>query len=86
MKNTKINEIKLYELFNRIFEQIHFINEKLISIENRKTAYELCKDVDEDDTPFIALALEIDAFLWTGDKKLKKHLIEKNFKDFFNII
>lgn len=40
-------------------------------------AYELTKDVAEFDTPFVAFALELDAPLWTGDKKLKKGLSEK---------
>jgi len=37
----------------------------------------LTKDVAEFDTPFVAFALELDAPLWTGDKKLKKGLSEK---------
>jgi predicted nucleic acid-binding protein len=37
-------------------------------------AWELAKNVDEFDAPFIALSLELGSPLWTGDKKLAKGL------------
>lgn len=40
-------------------------------------AVELTEDVDEFDTPFIALSMELGAPLWTGDKKLRNGLQEK---------
>jgi len=47
----------------------------LIDLESIKTstlikALELTKDVDEFDAPFIALALDLECSVWTGDKKL----------------
>ena len=39
----------------------------------------MCKDVDETDTPFVALALELNIPLWSGDKKLVKGLKIKEF-------
>ncbi len=44
---------------------MEFVREKTF-----KRAVELTKDVDEFDIPFIALAIELDTPLWTGDKKL----------------
>lgn len=38
---------------------------------------ELVRDVDEFDAPFIALSLELDSPLWTGDKQLIKGMAEK---------
>jgi len=35
------------------------------------------KGIDEDDTPFIALGIELNAKLWTGDKILSKGLAKK---------
>ena len=32
---------------------------------------------------FVALALELDAELWTKDKKLKTELLRKGFDNFF---
>ena len=48
-------------------------------------AYELCKGVDEDDTPIIALAIELDGEVWTGDKVLVEGLKEKGFNRFFKM-
>ena len=48
------------------------------------TAYHLCKDVDEKDTPFVALAIEMEAELWTRDQNLKEGLLKKGFNRFFD--
>ena len=40
-------------------------------------AFLLTSDVDEDDTPFIALGIELNAKLWTGDKILARGLAKK---------
>ncbi|WP_322744651.1 PIN domain-containing protein [Cuspidothrix issatschenkoi] len=42
-----------------------------------------CKDIDESDTPHVALTLQLEGLLWTGDKKLKEGLIIKGFDKFF---
>ncbi|MBP7534856.1 MAG: hypothetical protein KA783_10450 [Chitinophagales bacterium] len=56
-----------------------------MSVKNRQKAYDLCKDIDEKDLAFVALALELNALLWTGDQKLRKGLESKNFGYFYNI-
>lgn len=47
-------------------------------------AYRLCHDIDEKDTPFLALALEMEAKLWTSDEILKSGLMKKGFRGFFD--
>jgi predicted nucleic acid-binding protein len=42
--------------------------------------------VDEKDTPFVALTLELKAELWTKDDTLKRGLIKKGFNSFFEEI
>lgn len=81
-KCTHLDEIDVFECLNRILENIQFVRGEVISKENRMTAYNLCQNLDEKDSPFIALAIEIDAYVWTGDKKLKEGLKKKGFKKF----
>lgn len=85
LRCSKLDEVELYEYLRKILENIQFIRGEVISKENRLMAFDLCKDIDEKDTPFIALAIEIDAYVWTGDKKLKKGLEEKGFSKFADI-
>ena len=44
-----------------------------------KEADILTRDVDRDDIAFVALALQTDGILWTGDKKLADHLKRMGF-------
>ena len=37
------------------------------------------QDIDENDFPFVATAIFLDGYLWTGDKKLYQGLKAKNF-------
>lgn len=55
----------------------------LLIYQPKKQAYLLCKDQDIYDVPFVALALTLDAYLWTGDKKLIKHLQKLGFNNIF---
>lgn len=83
LKNSKLNSDELLELLHLLTSRIEFISEKTISLTNKKKAYEFCKDIDVNDTPFVALSLELDAKLWTGDKKLKNKINKEKFIDLF---
>jgi len=83
LKYSHLTDSEMYELLYQIFQKIKFINEQIISKRNKAKAYELCKGIDEHDTPIVALALELNASIWTGDKKLKDGLIHKGFDNFF---
>ena len=60
------------------------MKEELVSLENYEKAYNLFKDIDENDIPFVALSLEIDSYLLTGDEKLKKALRKRGFNKFLS--
>lgn len=60
-----------------VLNSITFISEDLILTEHWNNAFQLTKEIDEDDTPFIALALQMNAKLWSGDKKLTNGLLSK---------
>ena len=60
-----------------LFHHIEFIDPEIIREESWIKGFELASDVDEKDTPFVALALDIEGQLWTGDKKLSNGLKAK---------
>ncbi len=80
---TKKSEVEVLEILYLILLQVNFFNEKSLSLSSRQAAYSLCKDIDPKDAIFIALSIELNAPLWTGDKKLKKGLSAKGFTHFF---
>ncbi len=84
VEKSNVTEEIIYELLGEIMLEIDFINEDAITIRNYMRAFQLCKDVDENDTPFLALALEFDAEFWTRDKALKIGLEHKGFNNFFD--
>ncbi len=52
------------------------LDEKLV-----ENAEKELKNIDLNDAPFLALANEMNAKLWTGDKKLANGLVKGGFKD-----
>jgi predicted nucleic acid-binding protein len=60
-----------------LLKKIEVIDLESIAPSTWAKAFELVKDVDEFDTPFIALSLELDSPLWTGDKNLTKGMAKK---------
>jgi predicted nucleic acid-binding protein len=60
-----------------VLSTINFVAEESISQSSWIQAFALTKDIDEDDTPFIALGIELNAKLWTGDKVLSNGLSKK---------
>ena len=76
---TKYDEAEYEQIKSFVIKNIDFINPDKISKNNHYLAYQLLKDVDQDDTSFLVLSMEINASLWTGDKKLIKGLQHKNY-------
>lgn len=84
VNKSKVSEDDVYELLSLLLHRITFINESAVSLGNIIHAFRLCSGVDEKDTPFVALALEYDAQLWTRDRELKDGLSAKGFLHFFD--
>lgn len=80
---SKLSESDLIRFYYILLKRLYLFKEDLLSLENRKKAFELCRDIDETDTPHVALTLELDGLLWTGDKALKEGLKLKGFTQFF---
>ena len=47
-------------------------------------AHHIAFDVDENDTPFLATTIGLDAILWTGDKKLINGLRAKGYQNIYS--
>lgn len=77
LKLSGYSESEIDFLMRCLFKKIDFIELETISSYTWEKAMNLVNDVDEFDAPFIALALEMNAPLWTGDKKLFKGLYAK---------
>ena len=84
VQKSKATEEEVLSYLNAVLQKIHFFNEELISTENFIKAYHLCKNIDENDTIYIALSLELDAEFWTRDNVLKEGLRIKKFNNFFD--
>lgn len=84
LKHTSADEDIVLEYLSLLLYYIHFIDESIISNAEYLTAYSLCKDVDEKDTPFVALSLTLECDLWTRDVQLKTGLRAKGFNHFFD--
>ncbi len=84
VEKSKAAEEDVLNYLNQVIQKIHFFNEELISLENFFEAYHLCKDVDENDTAYIALTLELRGELWTRDEVLKAGLRQRGFDRFFD--
>ena len=83
VKASRLSEDDIVRVYHMLLKQVTLFKEDLIAPDNRRAAYALCHDIDEADTPHVALALELDALLWTGDKQLKDGLRRKGFDRFY---
>jgi predicted nucleic acid-binding protein len=80
---TDLSEEELLEALNSLFAHIQFLDESAIPIGDWLEARRLCSGIDEKDTPFVALAIHLNAPLWTEDHELKEGLRAKGFDSFF---
>ncbi|MGE0104625.1 MAG: PIN domain-containing protein [Blastocatellales bacterium] len=83
LKLSRLSETDLAHFYHVIIRRVTLFKEDLISTDNLVRAWELCRDIDEEDTPHVALTLEVEGLLWTGDKRLKEGLQMKGFYHFF---
>jgi len=57
--NTNCPESKILLYLHEILRRIEFYDEEIITTGSYVEAYRLCGDIDEEDTPFLALTLEL---------------------------
>lgn len=81
---SKLSEDDIVRLNHILLRRLTLYKEDLIAPEHRTAAYALCHSSDPSDTPHVALTLEVDGLLWTGDNTLKKGLQRQGFDQFFD--
>ncbi len=81
LKISNYNEQQLDFLMHSLFKNIDFIDLEYISEINWEKAIELVKNVDQFDAPFVALSLQTNALLWTGDFKLVDGLLKSGYEN-----
>jgi predicted nucleic acid-binding protein len=80
---AKVTDEELLQALHTLVSRIEFVNEANIPLGTWMEAYRLCKEVDEKDTPYVALTLHLDGRLWTHDIELKVRLRTSGFDRFY---
>lgn len=80
---SDLDETELLECLHELLARLRFIEEGGIAVGTWMEARRLCREVDDKDTPFVALALHLEALLWTDDEELKTGLRARGFDRFY---
>ena len=81
LKYSKLTESELIEQVYNLLKNVTLINENQIPKEIWVKSFELTKDVDENDTAFVALTEFSESKLWSLDKKLINGLRKKGYQN-----
>lgn len=82
-KATSLVGDDVLDMLSCVVECITLYDESDISVGSWAEAYRLIGKIDEKDTPFVALALELNARLWTNDRPLVLGLRRAGFLKFY---
>lgn len=77
---AKLSDDAFIELYELILHHISILNHTVIPKDLYQKAEVLCKDIDMDDTIFVAVTDFTRGKLWTGDLTLQNGLIKKGYK------
>lgn len=80
-KLSKLSSSELSELQKILMGKITFVDERSLPSKLLLQTEELLASIDPKDTPFVTLALYLEAKLWTGDMQLYRGLKAKNFEN-----
>jgi predicted nucleic acid-binding protein len=74
-----LNNDDVFELISLVESRIFFIDEELLPTSIITEAHAWVSGVDFDDFAFVGISAHLDAWLWTGDKKLINGLRQKGY-------
>jgi len=69
---SRLTEDELLQGLYTLVSRIEFINETDVPLGTWMEAHRLCRDLDEKDTPYVALTLHLEGWLWTEDVAEKR--------------
>ncbi|WP_339791980.1 putative toxin-antitoxin system toxin component, PIN family [uncultured Imperialibacter sp.] len=78
LKISKYSDLEYLEAKSIILSKINVVDDESIPKECLLKAESLSTAIDPDDTIFLALSFNLNAFLWTGDKKVANGLKKLN--------
>ena len=84
LKSSKLTIEDFEILKTKIFNQVAIIEKDEISLNVQSQAFLLVKDIDENDTAFVATTIYLNAILWSGDKPLFDGLRAKGFLNIYD--
>lgn len=83
VRASKTPEDAVLESLHALVASLEFADEAAIPVGTWLEARRLCAPTDPKDTPYVALALHLDAELWSEDEELKTGLRSRSFTRFF---
>ena len=83
VRASRLPEMEVIEALHALVALVEFHDEALVPLGTWVEAFRLCAPTDEKDTSYVALALHLDAELWTEDEELKTGLRTRGFTRFF---
>lgn len=78
---ARLSDEHFIEVYELILKNITVLNHSIVDKETYTDAFELCKNIDINDTTFVAFSKYLKCKLWTGDKKLIKGLQKKKIEN-----
>ena len=76
-KLKNISEAEIDILLLELYKKVIIVHKSFYQ-NKLKEAFQICKNFDEKDTPFVALALKLNLPIWTNDKKMLSYADKTN--------
>lgn len=78
IEKAKISQQEYVKLYEKLFQKIDMVDENEIKPRFIKKAIKIMKDIDENDSLFIALAMQEKCGVWSDDPHFKEQKKVKN--------
>lgn len=85
LKKTKLPPEKLRSFTLQLFSKLIVVPNFLISNKSYLEAFRLCKDIDENDTTYLALSIEFEMTMISKDEKLVEGLRAKGYQEIISL-